>query len=132
MRIRATSLCTAVSLTLLAGCCVSYHRVAKLDRNGVDRAVEVPSLVTVIESALKSESQIGATVTSDYGAYIVRMGREEVSVRVDEQERAIYLGWDWRTHTLPKQLQSVIARDYGIAYHRTLQFADLPCGWFGP
>jgi hypothetical protein len=132
MRIYATSSSVAVSLTLLTGCCVSYHSVAKPDRQIVDRSVEATTLVTVIESALKSESQAGATITSDYGAYIVRRGRETVSVRIDEQERTISLGWDWRTHTLPGRLQSEIARAFDTTYHSQLRFEELPCGVFGP
>lgn len=132
MRIYSMSLCAVASLALLSGCCVSYHSVAKLDRQDVERFVVAPSLASVIESALKSESQTGATITSDYGAYIVRRGREEVSVRVDEQERTISLGWDWRTHALPGQVQSAIARDFDATYHSQLRFENLPCGWLGP
>ena len=128
--------CTAAvggaSLTLVAGCCVSYHSIAKLDRENGDRSVVAPSLVSVIESTLKSEGQTGATITSNYGAYIVRRGREEVSVRIDEQERTISLGWNWRTHALPGQLQSAIARDFDTTYHSQLRFENIPCGWFGP
>jgi len=128
MRISVTGLCAAVSLTLLPGCCVSYHRVTRF------RFAETPAVTTVIESALKRESQNGINVRYDHGVYIVStrpwFGTKVVIVSVDEHERVVYLGWDWRSRALSGQVQSAIAHEYGMAYHGTLEFRDLPCSWF--
>ena len=125
---RAMGLCAALPFTLLAGCCVSYHRVAKTDLD----ATEAANLVALVGDALKAEGRSGVKIESDYGGYVVRKGMEVVQVRIDEQERAIHLGWDWRAHSLPEQVQLTIVRNYGASYHRTLNFADVPCGVFGP
>lgn len=119
-------------LPLFAGCCVSYHAVAKI--KSMDSA-DQSNLVALVGTAVKSvgETEIAKrSIDGKETVYTVHRGAEVVEVGIDDQTPAIYMGWNWRNHSLPLQLQSAIARDYDAVYHATLTFERLPCGWFGP
>lgn len=54
MRKCISTCCAAAIFTQLTGCCVSYHTVAKLERDVINRPVDRSSLVTLVGSALNS------------------------------------------------------------------------------
>lgn len=136
MQRSVTRICVAICFTLLTSCCVSYHAVAKIDRNDVNRSIGASSVITVVEGAIKSVGQTDAAKRSADGMetlYTVRRGTEIVDVGINEQKFAIYMGWDWRSHSdLPAQLQSAITRDFSVKFNSQLRFEDAPCGIFGP
>src|ERR1700736_635997 len=47
MRKCISTSCAATLFMLLTGCCVSYHAVAKIERNAINRSVDRSSLVAL-------------------------------------------------------------------------------------
>jgi hypothetical protein len=126
-----------VVLTLLpqAGCCVSYSRVAAVDRNSARDRPDVAGLVAVSERAAK---QLGFKGREDHyfdsgrTIYSLQDDRNRLTVLIDEETLAIGLSWDWRSARFASQVQSAIEREFTATYNSHLQFKDRPCGWFGP
>ena len=125
----------ATLFTLLSGCCVEYHAVGKMAPNAINRSVDRSSFVALVGTTLNSVGQVEIAKKSADGKltiYTVHRGREVVNVGIDDEALAVYLGWDWRNHSLPGELRSALTRDFDAVFHEQLGFANLPCGWFGP
>lgn len=128
-------ICIACWFGLASGCCVSYHAVAKLRSSGKVVAVPVANVIKVVEIAGNSVGRVSGPKSAVDGVettLTVQDNGEFVSVGVDNDGRAIYMGWDWHNSALPRKLQSAIIREFNAAFNSRLVFEDAPCGWFGP
>jgi hypothetical protein len=123
----------------LAGCCVSYGRVADLDRSNTRIPSDASTLLAAVERAVQPlgfDGRLGYWGDSRNGghpAYFVRHGRDALHALIDDQPLAIGLSWQWNTRSdFVGQVQDAIGREFATTYGTTLEFKDRACGWFGP
>ena len=129
--------CSCVLLAILAGCCVSYHRLAVVDSTKAMVPPEASALLAVVEKAVKPLGLRGRLETSldeKFVAYNISDGRiNSVNAMIDKQTRNIGLGWQWNTQSeFVSRVQNAIELEFTRTYGTTLQFKDRACGWLGP
>lgn len=120
----------------LTGCCVSYGRIAVVDRSSARNSPEVAGLVIVVENAVRPLGFKGSAVRSydpQWTLYSVVDGRNALGVMIDNHTLSMKLRWDWRTEAgFTSRVQNAIEREFAATYGTDLQFKDVSCGWLGP
>ncbi len=117
------------------GCCVSYSRIAAVDRTSARGSPDVAGLVAVSERAVRQLGFKGSEnhyLDSGMTIYALQDDRTWLNVVINDETLAIGLTWDWRSARFASRVQSAIEREFAATYDSHLQFKDRPCGWFGP
>jgi hypothetical protein len=124
-----------VLVSSLSGCCVSYGRIAVVDRTSA-RTPDAAGLVIVVENAVKSlgfKGSAGQSYDPQWTFYSVVDGRNALGVVIDNQALSMKLRWDRPADAdFASRVQNAIERDFVASYGTNLQFKDVSCGWLGP
>jgi hypothetical protein len=120
----------------LSGCCLSYGRIAAVDRNGIGKRPDVAGLVVVVENAVSPlgfRASVVPTYNSRWTAYSVVDGRNGLNVMIDNETLSMKLTWGRPADAaFASRVQNAIERGFLASYGTNLQFKDVPCGWLGP
>lgn len=116
-------------LTMLNGCCTSYHVFVRMEpqSNGSESVMNRSVAADVVAAAAQSVGRLDALdqwTDGTISASIVRRGREIVKVSINAEPTIVYFGWDWRTHVPPELLQSAVSAEFLKRYDKTLRFGQ--------